>query len=332
MYTAPNISETTLIKMPGTDLEVSRICLGTGGLGSEIDQRESAAILDTYFGLGGNFIDTAHNYGDWVKGMPKGQSERTIGRWLRTTGNRDKVTIATKGGHFHFDSPEKARLNRNDLVSDLNSSLEYLGVENIDLYWLHRDDPDLPVDGIIDTLNSFVKSGKVRWFGASNWQIGRIIEAQDYAAASGQQGFIADQSLWNAAVLAGPPYGDPSTSWMETERYCYHKQTGMAVVPYQSQAYGLFKRMYDGTLDKMNSGFRGFYKQEESTDRYTRMRAVMDQTQLSITQVTLAYLMSQPFTTVPIIGCRNVEQVADSMTALNSSLTFQQVQYIERGQ
>ena len=314
------------VHIPKTVLDVSALCLGTGGIGTDIGPGESFSMLDAFVERGGTFLDTAHNYGDWVPDAPRSASERTVGAWMRARKCRDRIVLATKGAHWH--RPDVPRLSRRDIEDDLNGSLEALDTDVIDLYWLHRDDPQRPVEDILETLNDQVRAGKIRHFGASNWKTPRLRAAQDAAAAQGIGGFVADQCLWNAAVLAGPPYGDPTTGWMDDEREAYHRESGMAVLAYQSQAYGLFQRMHDGTLDQMNPGFRGFYRPTESQRRYVQMRRVMDETGLTITQVVLGYLTSQPFVTVPIIGCRNLGQLTDSLGALDVRLTPDQVRFI----
>ena len=313
-------------RIPNTTLDVSALCLGTGQVGTGIGRAESFQLLDAFVERGGTFLDTAHNYGDWVTEGPRSASERTIGAWMRERRCRDKIVLATKGAHWH--QPDVPRLSRRDIEADLNGSLEALQTDIIDLYWLHRDDPQRPVEDILETLNAQVQAGKIRCFGASNWKTARLRAAQDAAAAQGRRGFVADQFLWNAALLAGPPYGDPTTAWMDQERMAYHQETGLAAIPYQSQAFGLFQRMDAGTLDQMNAGFRGFYDPAESQRSYTQMRRIMAETGLTITQVVLGYLIAQPFATVPIIGSRSLAQLADSMSALAVRLTPDQVQAI----
>jgi len=323
---------TSSVNIPSTNLIVSSICLGTGGFGTSIGRDDAFRMLDTFFELGGAFIDTAHVYGDWDASVLRSASERVIGEWMRERGVRDQVVLATKGAHWFLDKPDVPRLSRQDIDDDVAGSLEALRTDRIDLYWLHRDDPERDVEDIMQTLARHKASGAIRYCGASNWKPVRIRAAQDAAGKLGFAGFVADQSLWNAGVPVGPPFGDVTTTWMDDEAFAYHLETGMAAIPYQSQAYGLFKRMYEGTLDQMNAGLRAYYKPEETEQRYDRMRIVMDESGLTITQVTLAYLTSQPFTTVPIVGCRNCEQLADSMTALSVRLTPEQTHFIRTGE
>ena len=318
------------MNIPNTELDASPISLGTGGFGSSV--ADPMGVLDAYAEAGGNFIDTACNYGDWIAGNEPGASERAIGAWLDARGARASVVLATKGGHPKFDAPEIGRLGRRDVMEDLDRSLERLRTDRIDLYWLHKDEPARPVEEIVETLNEAVEDGRVRYLGASNFAVARIEAANAYATAQGLAGFVADQALWSAAPLAGYPYGDPGAGFFDPARWEFHRRTGMAAVPYQSQAFGLFNRMHDGTLDAMNKGFRGFYVAHESADRYARMETIMQETGLTVTQVVLGYLLGQPFPTFPIVGSQSPAQVRDSMTALNVRLSPEQIDRIDGGQ
>ncbi|CAN5368699.1 aldo/keto reductase [soil metagenome] len=315
--------------IPQTLLRVAPICLGTGGFGSSVADAEG--VLEAYAEMGGDFIDTAHNYGDWIADGPRSASEKAIGAWMRANGNRDSLVLATKGGHPKFDAPDVGRLSRKDVMEDLDGSLETLGTDRIDLYWLHKDEPSRPVGEIVETLNEAVKDGRVRYLGASNFAVERIRDANAHAHQNGLAGFVADQVLWSAAPLQGYPYGDPGVGFVDPVRWEFHRETGMAMIPFQSQAFGLFNRMDNGTLDAMNKGFRGFYRAEESAARYGRMREIMDETGLTITQVVLGYLLGQPFPTFPIIGSQSVAQVRDSMAALDVRLTAEQIDRIDGG-
>ena len=321
----------TNILIPNTTLDVSSICLGAGEIGSSLNEKDSFELLDLFVELGGNFLDTAHVYGSWVSGLHS-PSEKTIGSWMKARRNRDGIVVATKGAHPNLDSMDVPRMSRKEILQDVDESLEHLQTDRIDLYWLHRDDPKLSVEVILETLESQVHAGKIRYYGASNWKTARLREAQEYADKHNIAGFVADQSLWNAAILAGTPYGDPTLGWMDEERYCFHVESGMAMIPYQSQAFGLFQRMENGTMEQMNQGFRGFYKSEETGVRFERMMQVKARTGLTITQIVLGYLTSQPFVTVPIIGCHKPEQVRDSMTALDVQLSPQDLMFIEYGE
>lgn len=161
------------IQLNDTDLNVSRICLGTAGFGDKTDQEKSFEILDDFVRAGGNFIDTANVYCKWLEGHGN-CSEQIIGRWLKARGAREKVIVATKGAHYSFENPGRSRVNREDIRADLDESLRTLGTEVIDFYWLHRDDPEKPVEEIVDILEEMQKEGRIRYFGFSNYRTDRL--------------------------------------------------------------------------------------------------------------------------------------------------------------
>ena len=170
------------LTIPNTDLKVSALCLGAGGLGTRVSPKDSLRLLDEFVQQGGNFLDTAHIYAAWVPGG-EGVSERVIGHWLRTRRIREDIIVGTKGGHPHLYSMDVPRLSPAEIAQDLQESLERLHVDTIDLYWLHRDDPNRPVAELIETLTEAVRQNKIRYFGFSNWTVGRMRAALDYARA-----------------------------------------------------------------------------------------------------------------------------------------------------
>ena len=313
------------VSIPGADLTVSALCLGTGSFGTAISKGDAFALLDRFAELGGNFLDTANIYGNWVKEVEPSISEKVIGAWLEARKNRETIVIGTKGGHFDLDRKEVCRVTPADIVQDLDQSLASLGVDTVDLYWLHRDNPALPVETLVDVLDAQQRAGKIRWYGTSNWKPQRIAAANRYAAQTGKFEFIADQVLWNAAPLDRQPYGDPTVDFMSEERYAAHLESGMAEMPYQSQAGGLYQRIDAGREESISAGLRSMYRMDEGRERYRRMREIMRETGLTVTQVALGYLRGQPFPTIPIIGSRNLEQLEDSMSALDVALTPEQI-------
>ena len=319
------------VTLPQTDLEVSTICLGTGEIGTGLNRDASFSLLDAYRELGGNFLDTAHVYGDWVKGIERSICEKTIGAWLTERSCRDEIVLATKGAHWTFENPNVPRLAPAEIIQDIDESLQFLQTNQIDLFYLHRDDPNRSIPEILDTLEAQKQAGKIRHYAASNWHVYRMIQAQEYAQAQGYSGFVADQVLWNPAIMARYPYGDPTVCFMDETRMIFHEQTGMAAIPFQSQAFGLFRRMHNGTLDAMNPGFRSFYRLPETTRRYERIVEIMEQTGYNLTQTVLGWLRGMPFVTVPIVGCRTLADLADSMTASDVALSPEQIRFISYG-
>lgn len=312
------------IQIPGTELSVSSICLGTGGLGSSVNRDDSFALLDAYVEQGGNFLDSAKVYADWLP-IERSASERTIGRWLKSRGNRHQVIIATKGAHPNLATMHIQRLSRQEIAADVQASLDHLQVDTIDLYWLHRDDPQRPAGEIIESLNEQLKAGHIRYFGCSNWQAGRIQIAQAYSAQHALQGFVADQMMWSLAAVDAGRMADQTLVVMDESLKAYHAGSGMAAVPYSSQAGGLFQKLVAGRLQHPAP----FYRMDENRHRLVRAQQLASDADLTLTQVTLGYLLSQPFPCIPIVGCHTLEQLRDSLSAAEVNLTTSQVAFLE---
>lgn len=314
--------------IPHTDLAPSAICLGSSNFGNGIPGPEAHRLLDAYVDLGGNFVDTAAVYANWLPGE-KNSSEKTIGRWLARSGQRDALLIGTKGGHPELTTMHISRLSPGEIVADLDESLRNLQTDRIDLYWLHRDDPSRPVAEIIDTLHRQVAAGKIRYFGCSNWRAGRIAEAQAYAAAQGIRGFVANQMRWSFAAINPAGVGDPTTVAMDDETYAFHQQTGLAAIPYSSQAGGYFQKLAEGR--EVRPGQQKVYDSPANRQRAQRVEQLAGASGLSVSQIVLAWLTNQPFPTIPIVGCRTVAQVEDSMRAGDVRLTQEQLKWLAEG-
>jgi aryl-alcohol dehydrogenase-like predicted oxidoreductase len=310
-------------QIPGNDLVTSAICLGTGGMGSSIDRVASFAMLDAFVAHGGNFLDSAKVYADWLP-IERSSSEKTLGRWMKARGNRDRIIIGTKGAHPDLSSMHIPRMSDTEIASDVNASLAHLETDYIDLYWLHRDDPRRPAGEIIEALNVHIKAGKVRAIGCSNWRAERIEAAQSYAAAHGLQGFSGDQMLWSLAAVDPNGMTDKTLVAMDEASMSYHARTGLVAIPYSSQANGLFTKMAAGKLTQLPVT----YRTPENDKRLARIKYLAADTGLTITQIALAYLTSQPFATIPIVGCRNMEQLTDSLSAGDITLTPEQLRFL----
>lgn len=312
-------------------LKVSVLCLGGGPLGSALDERDSFALLDAFVDAGGNFIDTAKVYADWLPGE-RSVSERTIGRWLRARNLRSHIVVATKGAHPDLATMHQPRLSPQEIVADLEQSLQHLHVETIDLYWLHRDDPQRAVEEIIDTLQAQVQAGKIRAYGCSNWRAGRIAAAQHYARRRGWSGFVANQMLWSLAAVANHTLPDPTMVAMDAALLDLHIDTHLPAIPYASQANGFFQRLAHDQLAGLNDASRRLYDTPQNRRRLQRVQTLAAETGLSITAIVLGYLRGQPFPTIPIIGCRTIAQVQDSCRAADVTLSAAQIAFLEGGE
>lgn len=316
------------VSIPRTDLTPSQICLGTSVYGSEISREDSFALMDAFAEHGGSFFDSARVYADWLPGG-KNASERTLGEWVKATGQREQWVIATKGGHPDLKSMHVSRLSPAEIEADVETSLRWLQMDYIDLYWLHRDDPAVPVEAIVETLNRVAQQGKIRCFGGSNWTVKRLRAANEYAAQHGLQGFVANQPMWSLALADLDSLADKTLVAMDVEGMGYHRETNMAAIPYSSQARGYFTKMAAEGTARLSKHERRLYDSEINHQRLQRALALAKQYGVTVTDIALSYLTSQPFPTIPIIGCRTMTQLRDTLKACDLTLTPAEVQALE---
>lgn len=294
---------------------LSVLCLGTASYGSAYTHDESFALLDAFAEAGGNFLDTAHVYADWLPNG-HGASERTVGEWLRTRGVRDESVVATKGGHPRLETMGRSRLRPEDLTRDLTESLERLGTDRIDLYWLHRDDPAVPVGEILEALSRHRNAGRVLTVGLSNWRPGRLRAAADYLRSRGRSSFVASQVGWSLAVPNKTQEQWYDTRYMDADDLRYYCAAGLKVIPFASQAGGLFAHPYDPADAK-----HALYHNEINAGRWERVRQLAERRGVSANAVALAYLLNHPCGGAAVIGPRTVEQLQDSLAAVGLEMS-----------
>ena len=285
--------------------ELSQLCMGTMNLGSGADEALSFALLDAYVAMGGNFLDTARVYGAFETGN-MGVAEQVIGHWLRARGNRNALTLATKGG-YHDMITKAPRLDKASLSADLEASLSALGTSMVDIYWLHRDDPDRPVRDILETLHQFVLQGKVGCIGVSNWSISRIREAQDIALSEGLTPIACNQPMWSLAKAQD--LADTTLEQMDAKLLAFHVKMNMPCIPYSAQAKGFFLKMLADGEQALKPDVRARYLSAENMRTFAEIREVCAESGMRVNAVTLAALMGQPFPVFPIVGASGMEQM-----------------------
>ncbi|MFD1772637.1 aldo/keto reductase [Paenibacillus rhizophilus] len=319
-----------LTEMPGTDLTFKPLALGTAEFGSAVSEEESFRIIDRFVEAGGTWIDTARVYADWLPGG-HGKSEHTVGRWLKKSGLRNQVLISTKGGHPRLETMHVSRLSETEIRSDAEESLRSLGVDTIDMYWLHRDDESIPVMDVLGPLGRLVEEGKIRYFGCSNWRPYRIREAAEAAAAHGVQAFSASQIQWSLADINEGSIEDTTTAELDKEAYELHKQTGLSLFAFTPQAKGFFQKLNAGGPDTLKDTVRKIFYNEINLGRMNRVAELAGQLKVSVSSIVLSYLISQPFTVIPVVGTSSFSQIEETLESLEVRLTPSQVKYLERG-
>ena len=328
------------IKLPKTDMEVSQIQLGSAEFGVDVQYpgmkavptEDAFRLMDEFVDMGGNFIDTAHVYSDWIPGE-FGRSEKCIGKWLTSRKSRNKVFIATKGGidftnHVGLYGPP-IDLSKKEIDKDIEESLENLKTDYVDLYWLHRDEPSRPVGEIIETLNDNVKKGNIRYIGCSNWLPDRIAEANAYAEEHGLMPFVGSQFEWSLARMFCPEAPLDDLPFMDEETYAFHKKTGLTAFAYSSQGNGFYTKLDQLGEENISDRLKKHYLNDRNRAAYKRIKQLSAETGYTVTQIALSFINSQyDFVGIPIIFSRKHEQFVDSLSAADLHLTPDMVDFL----
>ena len=305
-----------------TELWVSPFGLGTADAGVAWKEEDTEKIFGTYLELGGNVIDTAHVYSDWVP--PEiSRSERVIGDWLTKTKKRNEIVLVTKGGHPSMlgENPDmhKSRMRKEDMIQDLDSSLMKLRTDHVDLYFYHRDNEEQSVEEEIDTMEAFVKAGKIRYYGCSNWTAKRMQEADAYCARMGYRGFAADQSLLNLGMKYMKPLADDTLGYIKDEAFQYHiDNADNLAMPYMGNCSGFFHILEA----KGEEGVKeNPYYTPGNMEAARRMKKLREKYGCSLTQAILGFFFCQPFTCVPLYGSSSPERIADACRTMEIPFT-----------
>lgn len=301
---------------PPLNRDLSRLVLGSMVFHMEaLDLTYS--LMDAWTEAGGNIVDTAHLY-------HSGNSERALGLWMQERGARKELVILTKGAHHNQD---RKRVTPEDITCDLRDSLARLKTDYVDLYVLHRDNPQVPVDEIVDVLNEHLRAGRILAFGGSNWTPERLDEANAYAARKGLQGFVCsspnlslavpNETIWEGCVSATDPASRE-----------YYTRTQTPVFAWSSQARGFFS----GAITPESVGESEFmsrvYDSPENWERLRRARDLGERRGFSAIQVALAWTLHQPFPVFPLIGPASLEELQSCLQALALELTPEETAWL----
>ncbi len=299
---------------------LSGIILGGDYYGSLVSEKDVYKLLDTFYFLGGNNFDTARMYTDGV-------SEIIYGKWIKTK-PRDSVFIATKGGHPDLVTGKK-RLLEKEVEEDLNKSLKAMGLDFVDLYYLHRDDEDLPEEYIIEYLNKFKKEGKIKNIGVSNWKAKRIKKANEYALKHGLTPITFSQIKYSLTKTS-PFYQDDATLVeMNDTEYNLYKDLNINVTCFAPQAKGFFSKLENVGESGLDDKTRQRYLCEENVTRYQKVKKIAENYNISVGAVSILYLLSnKDFNTFPVIGCKTVSQLEDTLDTKDIILTPEDIYFL----
>lgn len=299
-------------KLGNTGLSVPVIMLGGNVFGWTVNEADSLRLLDAAFEQGLNFIDTADVYSRWIPGHVGGESETILGKWFAQSGKRKDVVLATKVGMDMGDG--KAGLSAKRIAEAVEASLERLQTDYIDLYQAHKDDDKTPLDETLEAFDKLVKSGKVRYIGASNYSGARL---RDALSTSKKSGIAAYETLQ-------PHYNLVEREEYERDLAPVVAESGIGVVPYFSLAGGFLTGKYRSEADvqgKARAGIAGKYLNPKGYAVLDALDAVAKEQNSTPAAVALAWLIAQPGITAPIASATSEKQLNDLVAATDLKLS-----------
>jgi len=303
-----------------TGLKVSELCMGTMQFGWTADEALSFEILSAAYDAGINFIDTADIYSRWVDGNPGGVSETIIGKWYKQAGiPREKLVIATKVRGRMGDGPNDEGLSRVHIIQAVEDSLRRMGTDYIDLYQTHWYDENVPIDETLRALDSLVQSGKVRYIGCSNYPAWRLMEAL----------WTSDKHDLARYDSIQPHYSLVHRAEFERELAAVCEKYGVGVIPYSPLAGGFLTGKYRRDSETPDSaragGIKNRYFNEYGWGVLDAVEQVANARNASISQIALAWQLTNPVITSPIIGPRTMEQLEDNLGAAGVRLASEEM-------
>ncbi len=308
-------------RLGNSGLKVAPICLGTMQFGWTADEKRSFEIMDAYTEAGGNFIDTADIYSSWVPGNKGGESEKIIGKWLKTRKNRHLMVVATKFNGRMWEGPNGEGLSRGHLMKAVEDSLKRLDTDTIDLYQSHWMDLDTSMEETLRALDDLIHAGKVRYIGFSNEPAWRVVQAM----------WISDKFNLNRFISSQPSYSLVKRAEFEREHETVCQEMGIGVIPYSPLQGGFLTGKY--RRDVVPESVRAEGLKKFFTEQNFKLIDLLEERgkyyPATVTQMALAWLLRRPSITSPIIGANSVEQLQEILGSLEIKLSTEDYQAID---
>jgi aryl-alcohol dehydrogenase-like predicted oxidoreductase len=304
-----------VLTLPKTDLKVSNLCFGGNVFGWTADQAQSFELLNHLTEHGGNFIDSADVYSSWKEGNQGGESETIIGQWLKQSGKRSDVVIATKVAMLE----SRKGLGAKNIALACEDSLKRLGTDYIDIYYAHSDDLETDLEETLNAFNELVVAGKVRYIAASNYAYDRLETALKISKENNLASYIALQNRYS--LVAREPY--------ESDGARSVQEFGISGLPYSTLGSGFLSGKYKAgqSVDSARAVAVGNnYANAENYALLNRVEEIAQRHSVSNTAVALEWLRNQTGVTVPIASGRTIEQLSALMQKV--TLTSEEVSHL----
>ncbi len=311
--------------IPGVGDRVSRLVLGSMVFSTEPQRFDNTCrLLDRFASAGGTTVDTARVYSG-------GTSESAFGQWLERSGRRGDFVVVGKGAH-HDSQTFQRRVTPAAIHEDIQTSLREMRLETIDIYLLHKDDPDVEVGPIVEALNQEADAGRIKAFGGSSWTHQRLAEANAYASEHGLLPFSVSSPNLALAIPNEPMWVGCVSIAGDAEAQAWYQRTRMPVFAWSAQARGFFSGHYrpeltDGPTPDAQNVIRTYYS-DANWERYRRADELAELKGCTLRQVALAWVLHHPLDVFALIGPATVSELDDCLGALDVELTPDDVAWL----
>ena len=318
-------SQVCMGQIPGIERPVSRLFFGTASPPVSSDEPAASELLDSILLCGINAFDCARSYG---------KAENALGKWMESRKCRDKVVLLTKCGDIRDGV---VHVDRHVISEQLQQSLEALRTGHIDIYLLHRYDPDTPVEEYIDTLNEHQKNGKIGVFGVSNWSYQMIEKANRYAAAHGLSGFSVSSPNYGLTRQMKDLWGGGCVTISGPEKRIdrdWYSQNQMPVIAYSSLGRGFFSGRFksfdfEGARSVLDPYAQKGYLYEENMRRLQRAEHLAGKYGISVPEVAMRYIFSSTMNVFAVVSSASPKRLQMNIRAADTPLTDEDVKFLE---
>ncbi len=302
-------------KLGRSGIKVAPLSFGTNVFGWTTDEAMSFRLLDAFTDAGCSLVDTADVYSKWAPGHTGGESEAIIGKWIKKSGKRDKIVIATKVGHIMgMGTANEKGLAKQYILRAAEASLKRLQTDCIDLYQSHQDDTTVPIEETLEAYQVLIKQGKVKAIGASNFTAARLVESLEVSKKHNLPRYETLQPLYNLY--------DRAVFEKELEKACL--DNGVGVINFYALAAGFLTGKYRSPKDFSKSPRGGRIESTYFNERGLKILAAIDevaeQYNATPSQVAIAWLIARPAVVAPIASATSIEQFNDIIKSVELKL------------
>lgn len=308
----------------GEGIELTDLALGETGRGNPATRERAFTVMDHYYEKGGTTFDSARVYGD-------GAADKALGEWIASRKiDRETIIYVSKGSHPPLGQMHISRISKEEMMRDLDESLAFSGQSYSDVHMLHRDDLSLPVEDIMPWLDALVQSGKTRAIGVSNWTVGRIIQANEFALANGLEPIRCSQMHFSLAQTTPAMSGDQTHVMMNDIELSWYRESQLPVMCFGAQARGWFAARAQGK-DPKAGAIRYYDTLPENHRRLIRAKKLAEKLGKPLPAITSAYVRDRGIRSIVLSSFSSTQQLDEVLAMDSFRLSAEQIKYLETG-